>query len=155
MTHTLQVPYWAKDVKDDGMLCFIAFQTHVNRTYGPDWYNYASSDVNTMLGLSLSQHQKWMENRFPQLVPYIQWAQPLNGETMVKMDGRLSGAAPQGYYEYVEIHDERVIRVWCYLLGCMNRHLLSEQSPSKKPPFLAGTYAYQYDHQLFKYSHGE
>lgn len=155
MTHQLQVPYWAADLDNDGLLCMIAFHTHVNRTYGGGWYNYSSRDVNTILGISLSQHQKWMAKRWPQLVDYIEWANFKGGEVMVKMDGYENGDAPTGYYTMVEISDERCIRVWCYLLGCMNRHLVSEKKPATKVPFLAGTYGYLQDTQLFKYSHGK
>ena len=154
MTHTLKVPHWAADITDDGMLSMIAFHSHVNRTYGPnEWYNYSSRDVNTILGISLSQHQKWMANKFPSLVDWVEWANLKGGEVMLKMDGYSNGDAPSGYYTEVEISDERCIRVWCYLLGCMNRHLVTPDSPSKKSGFLAGTYGYLQDTQLFKYSH--
>ncbi len=153
MTHTLQVPYWAADLDNDGLTCLIAFHTHVNRLHGTGWYNYASTDVNTILGISLSQYGKWMTNRWPQLEEWIEWANIRSGEVMIKMDGHESRSAPSGYYIDVEITDERCIRVWCYLLGCMNRHLITDKTPSKKTPFLAGTYGYLQDTQLFKYSH--
>lgn len=152
MTHEINVPYWAAHIKHEGILTWIAFHVLVVKRYGTGQYNYNAGDVNTMLGISLSQHAKWLANLHPELDSHIKIYNMYDGEVAVEMNIPENGKASTGFYKKVTLSDARQIRVWCYLLGTLNRYLLTDKRPGTIHGFLASTFPYMDDTHLFKYS---
>ena len=107
----IKVPFWAEDIKDEGLIVFIALLTKISNRYGWDeWYNMHLQDVNKVKG-SL----KNSKNLFK---PYFEWidiAQPYNEELQFRMKRVFKHELVS-----VPLTNQRHIRVWCYLLGCMN-----------------------------------
>lgn len=151
MNFKLRIPGWAKHVDHEGALAFIAFHAHICNRYGNDeWYSYDGQDINTILGLSLSEHQKWFMRQWPELGKYLQFGYLSSEHVIVKMD---VPATNPNYrmWEEVEIKDDRIIRVWCYLLGIMNYNLVCDDEPRAKTRFMQFNGMLE-NSRLFKYS---
>ena len=154
MTFNIKVPGWAKDIDHDGALIFLAFHAHVTNKYGEGWYEYHSPDVNTMIGLSLSEYAKWFYRKWPITKAYMSFGSPKSKALLVKMD--LPDTERGGTYRMwveKEITNERCIRTWCYLLGVMNHNVVAEGERAKTPYFT--NYAVMEYSKLFKYSHSK
>jgi hypothetical protein len=136
----IKVPFWAVDIKDEGLIVFIALMVKINLRYGWDeWYNFHLQDVNKIKG--------GLKNIRPLLKPYLEWidiAQPYNEEWQLRMKRVM-------IHELVSVPltNQRHIRVWCYLLGCMNSNLLDKDYYGARPP-QSSAFANENEHQLFR-----
>ena len=136
----IKVPFWAVDIKDEGLIVFIALMVKINHRYGWDeWYNFHLKDVNKVKG--------GLKNIRTLLKPYLEWidiAQPYNEEWQLRMKRVM-------VHELVSVPltDQRHIRVWCYLLGCMNSNLLDKDYYGARPP-QSSAFANENEHQLFR-----
>lgn len=139
----IKVPEWAIDIKDEGLIVFIALLTKINQRYGWDeWYNMHIQDVNKIKG-GLMNSKKLFK-------PYFKWvevAQPYNEELQFRMKRVFN-------HELVSVvlTDQRHIRVWCYLLGCMNSNLLDKDYYGARPP-QSSAFTNENEHQLFRSYH--
>ena len=136
----IKVPFWAVDIKDEGLIVFIALMVKINLRYGWDeWYNFHLQDVNKIKG--------GLKNIRPLLKPYLEWidiAQPYNEEWQLRMKRVMMHELVS-----VPLTNQRHIRVWCYLLGCMNSNLLDKDYYGARPP-QSSAFANENEHQLFR-----
>lgn len=136
----IKVPFWAVDIKDEGLIVFIALMVKINHRYGwNEWYNFHKSDVNKVKG------GQW--NIRTLLKPYLEWidiAQPYNEEWQLRMKRVMMHELVS-----VPLTNQRHIRVWCYLLGCMNSNLLDKDYYGARPP-QSSAFANENEHQLFR-----
>lgn len=124
----IKVPGWAADIKDEGLIVFIALLTNINKRYGWDeWYNFHLKDVNKVKG--------GLKDIKILLKPYDEWiriAEPFNDELQFRMKNVFHNELVS-----VQLYNQRHIRVWCYLLGCMNSNLLDKEYYGTRPPQLS------------------
>ena len=136
----IKVPEWTEDIKDEGLLTFIALLTKINYRYGCDeWYNFHRSDVNKITGGS-SNIQRMLE-------PYHQFievATPYNDEFQFRMKRVF-----KHHLISSTLSDNRQIRIWCYLVGCMNNNLIDQEYYGARPP-QSSAFTNEHEHQLFK-----
>tara|TARA_R100000541_G_C1846172_1_gene76783 strand:+ start:152 stop:592 length:441 start_codon:yes stop_codon:yes gene_type:complete len=136
----IKVPMWAIDIKDEGLIVFIALLTKIHQRYGWDeWYNLHLTDVNKVKG-GLGNSKKLFK-------PYFEWidiAQPYNDELQFRMKRIFAHELVS-----VELTSQRHIRVWCYLLGCMNSNLLDQDYYGARPP-QSTAFTNENEHQLFR-----
>ena len=137
----IKVPYWATDIKDEGLIVFIALLARINKKYGwYEWYNFHLTDCNKVIGNRSKPYTKM----FASLDEWIEYAQPFNNEVQFKM----KKVANDELVSYT-LKSQRHIRVWCYLLGCMNGNLLDEDKYASRPPQLT-SFVNENEHQLFR-----
>ncbi len=136
----IKVPNWAEDIKDEGLIVFIALLTKINYRYGWDeYYNFHVPDVNKVKG-SLGNIRTMLD-------PYKEWieyAQPYNGEIQFRMKRVF-----KHHLISYPMTDARHIRVWCYLLGCMNNNMLDKEYYGARPP-QSSAFTNENEHQLFR-----
>lgn len=137
----LKVPYWAADIKDEGLIVFIAVLYRINKRYGfEEWYNFHLTDANKIVGNRSKPYKKL----FKCCSEFIECANPFNDEVQFKM---VKVTNPE--LVSVTLTNQRHIRVWCYLLGCMNGNLLDENKYASRPPQLTH-FINENEHQLFR-----
>lgn len=140
-TFKVKVPYWAKDIKDEGLLTFIALNDRINRRYGFDqWYNFYVNDVHKIIGNNTKLQRR--------LEPYyedIRVAHPFSKEVQVKVPH-----VRKHDLVSVPITSHRQQLVWVYLLGCLNNNLLDEEHYGVRPPS-SSALTNEDEHRIFKY----
>ena len=147
----VKVPYWAKDIKHEGILLLIAFMYRINTQYGPDRYTMQTSDVNTIIGMKTMNLDKFIYKICPEAKNwlYIDWTNA--GFYFIELKHQARCKEQMQVTEWVWIEDERLVRVWCYLLGAFRHHLITEDPFSSKNR--SGMFTS--DSTLFKYSQYE
>jgi hypothetical protein len=144
----VKVPYWAKDIEDQGILCLVAFMYKISEKYGYDTYTITKKDVNMMVGTRVGKTLKELHDRAPILKFWLnlQWTTLHFLQVNLKVYRRNWNEENKSS-EWVTIEDERTIRVWCYILGAWRHHLITDD------PFKSSIKAAMHnnDQKLFQY----
>lgn len=139
-TIKIKVPDWAEDIKDEGILVLLALLTKINFRYGwEEWYNFHRSDVNKIKG-NLQKTNHHLDPYYP----LIQVAKPYNDELQFKMKRVF-----KHHLVSVKLTDQRQIRVWCYLVGCLNHNLIDQDFYGARPP-QSSAFTNEDEHHLFR-----
>lgn len=132
----IRLPYWAKDIKDDGVATFIAFAKKIADVYGYDIRYYVEIDdmvrmVNKRaIGMNsfLTSHPCILENLrtsdvFDAAFTFEFKDQPTYTQVFTKRSQRTVSYT---------LTTHRAQLVWTYLLGCLNHNLITDK-PIVKP----------------------
>lgn len=136
----VSVPKWAQDIKDEGLLIFIALLQKISYKYGYDeWYNFHLSDVNKVKG-NLGNIRNLLEPYYP----YIECATPFDNEVQFRLKH-----VYQKDRRAVVVKNPRHVRVWCYLIGCLNHNLIDKEFYGTRPPS-SSAFTNEHEHHLFR-----
>ena len=124
------VPHWAENIEHEGVLTLFAFFYRVCEMYGYDnWYYIDNSDLSKMANKHNNGHLGCLTNwlmTFEGTHGNLELGDPFTHKSMFKLKQRPTRGMQVPTQAVKEIHSERQIRVWLYILGCMNNNLISE-----------------------------
>lgn len=123
----IQIPYWAKDVKDESILLLIAFGHRVTMKYGHDaWYTLHKEDCGVICNKRADGIVPWLQKQDTGL---MEFAEPYNHIMMFKMPYiPKSGGRGKSMIDIEFLH-ERNRLIWMYILGCVNHNIIQDELP--------------------------
>ena len=123
----IQIPYWAKDVKDESILLLIAFGHRVTMKYGHDaWYTLHKEDCGVMCNKRADGIVPWLQKQDTGL---MEFAEPYNQIMMFKMPYIPSSGGRGKTMIDIEFLHERKRLIWMYILGCINHNIIQDELP--------------------------
>lgn len=147
-TLKVKVPYWAKDIEHEGVLMFIAFMYRMSLQYGYDEFTVTKRDTNMIVGEQNKGVIDFLYEIAPEAKPWLRLRWTALHYNHVQLKEYKRHFSPENLATvWVEISNERQIRVWCFLLGAFRHHLLTDDVfDTRKGHTMSTT-----DQTLFKY----
>jgi len=141
----VEIPAWAEGIKDEGMITFLAFIKRMHDIYGlEDKYTMQLDDAVRMCNKRAWGLVPWLQKQ-PQINANLEIGQPTDSTLCFRFigtqhrrvkgravgRGRMPTPADQLPIE-VELTDFRQQLIWMYILGSLNRNLISDEAPKFK-----------------------
>lgn len=134
----IEIPYLAREVEDEATLVFLAFFKQLNLIYGyNEMYTLHARDVHIILRSSkepyhyFKQHAPIVNKLITiGLLPGDRHSFQFKNRTELE---RFLGNDGLEKYErisrrhIVDIKDEKLKQIWMYLMGCLNRNLITKK----------------------------
>ena len=126
----IHVPHWAEPINNEGALTILAFFYRICEIYGYDaWYYLDTSDFTKIANKHNPGAQghltKWLMS-FEGTEGNLELGEPFSHKIMFKLRQRPSRGMRMLTRVDKDITSERQIRIWCYILGCMNHNLVTD-----------------------------
>ena len=123
----LEVPIWAKTIKDEGVLTFVAFTERMCRQNGYDiTYTIHIDDVVRMVNKRAHGLLDWLRE-FPEIEDNIELGH-LYDQVVCFRIKELEPFKKRLMFER-ELTQTRQKFIWMYLLGCLNQNLITGEDP--------------------------
>ena len=126
------VPHWAAEVEDEGAITLFAFFYRVCEMYGYDsWYYLDVSDFSKIANKFSNGHHAYLTNwlmTFEGTDGNLKLGDPFTHKIMFKLKQRPTRGMQVPTQAIKEIRSERQIRIWLYILGCMNHNLINDDT---------------------------
>ena len=120
----VQIPHWAKDVKDESILLLIAFAHRVTMKYGHDtWYSLHKEDAGVMCNKRSAGLFQWLQEQETGL---MEFGEPYDHTLIFKMPYIPHRGGSEKLVEYIEFSKERERLIWMYILGCVNHNIIQD-----------------------------
>ena len=134
----VQIPYWAKDVKDESILLLIAFAHRVTMKYGhDDWYSLHKEDAGVICNKRADGLVKWLQEQETGL---MEFGEPYDHTLIFKLPYIPNRGGRQKSVEYIEFSRERERLIWMYILGCVNHNILQDNIAETHGRYRNNTY---------------
>lgn len=131
----IRVPGWAKDIKDEGVLTFLAFAKRMADQHGWDeWYNMHETDAGRICNKRIEGLIPWLQT-YDEIYKHMEIGKPLAGSLIFKFKkdqpkcSNVGIAARTNSFHCTVLKSDRARITWSYLLGCTNNNLIGENNP--------------------------
>ena len=131
---TIKLPYWAKDIDDDGIATFIAFAKLIADLHGYDTRYYLHiDDIVRMVNKRSKGINDWIVSnkcikRHMRCSDIFEAAYSFDFKTKPTNNTRSQRTHPY------ELTEHRAQLVWIYLLGCLNHGLITKKKHKRIQP---------------------
>jgi len=135
---TIDIPVWAKDIKDEGVLLFIAFADRLASMNGYDVrYTMEMSDATRICNKRANGMPAWLRS-YDEIDEHMLIGQPFSDVLSFEFKKQhLRSPSGTKRYNYqmkkpfrtkYNIKKSRYKFVWMYILGCLNNNLIGTES---------------------------
>ena len=131
----IRIPGWGKDIKDEGVLTFLAFAKRLAEQHGWDeWYNMHETDAGRICNKRIEGLIPWLQS-YDEVYKHMEIGKPLKGSLIFRFRdnqpkaGNVGIACKTNSFHDIELKSERAKITWSYLLGCTNNNLIGENNP--------------------------
>ncbi len=134
----VQIPYWARDVKDEAILLLIAFGHRITMKYGHDtWYTLHKEDAGIICNKRADGLVNWLQEQDTGL---MEFGEPYNHTMIFRMPYiPKSGGRGKNMMD-IEFSQERERLIWMYILGCINHNILQDSIAETKGRYRRNTH---------------
>ena len=139
---TVQVPTFATQIKDEGILTLVAFCTRIAMRYGyQETYSMHIEDVIRICNKRGQSIAHWLQSD-PVFSEWLVLGQPFDDQLVFhwrRQPDMVSRGKASGATRLIELElkDLRQQLTWAYLLGCLNTNVLQDTTDK---PWLLNTY---------------
>ena len=134
----VQIPVWAKDIKDEPLLLLIAFAHRITMKYGhDDWYSLHKEDAAVICNKRAQGLVNWLQEQDTGL---MEFGEPYDHALIFKMPYIPTRGGRTKSVEYIEFSRERERLIWMYILGCVNHNILQDKVAETDGRYRKNTY---------------
>ncbi len=120
----VQIPYWARDIKDEAILLLIAFGHRITMKYGHDtWYTLHKEDAGIICNKRADGLVNWLNAQDTGL---MEFGEPYNHTLIFRMPYLPKSGGRGKNMMDIEFSEERERLIWMYILGCINHNILQD-----------------------------
>jgi len=126
----IHVPHWAEPIKEEGVLTILAFFYRICEIYGYDtWYYLDKADFTKIANKYNPGAQghlaDWLMS-YEGTQGNLGFGEPFSNKIMFKLKQRPVQGMKVPTRADKELHNERQIRIWIYILGCLTHNIVED-----------------------------